>query len=109
MRKGKEPTQDLERSGLTKADLIDAVYARHGGITKNEASTIVETIFSTVKTTLSDGRTVRIKNFGSFEVTSRPGRLGVDPTSGERIFIPAHKGLNFRPARRLRSTLGERK
>lgn len=108
MRKGKDTDKDALRPGLTKADLIDAVYDRHGGLTKNEASTIVETIFSTVKTTLSGGRTVRIKNFGSFEVTARPGRVGVDPTSGEKIFIPAHKGLNFRPARRLRSTLGGR-
>lgn len=98
--------QKAGRSGLTKADLIDAVYQRHGGLTKNEATEIVEAIFSTVKTTLGGGRPVRIKNFGSFEVTRRPGRVGVDPTSGEKIFIPAHKGLNFRPARRLRTSLG---
>jgi len=95
--------------GLTKADLIDAVYDRHGGLTKNEATEIVDTIFKTVKITLGDGRPVRIKNFGSFEVTARPGRVGVNPTSGEKIFIPPHKGLNFRPARRLRSTVAKRK
>lgn len=97
-----------DRPGLTKADLIDAVYQRHGGLTKGEASEIVEAIFNTVKTTLGDGRPVRIKNFGSFEVTARPGRVGVDPTSGEKIFIEPHKGLNFRPARRLRSSLADR-
>ena len=45
---------------------------------------------------------MRIKNFGTFEVTGRPGRVGVNPMSGEKIFIPPHKGLTFRPARRLR-------
>jgi nucleoid DNA-binding protein len=44
---------------------------------------------------------VRIKNFGTFEVTDRPGRVGVNPVSGEKIFIRPHKGLSFRPARRL--------
>jgi nucleoid DNA-binding protein len=95
-----------KRRGLTKADLIDAVYDRHGGLTKSEATEIVDAIFNTVKTTLVDGRPVRIKNFGSFEVTARAGRVGVNPTSGEKIFIPPHKGLNFRPARRLRSSVG---
>ena len=99
------PEPGSERQGLTKADLIDAVYERHGGLTKNEATEIVDAIFQTVKVTLGDGRAVRIKNFGSFEVTARPGRYGVNPTSGEKIFIPAHKGLNFRPARRLRSSV----
>jgi nucleoid DNA-binding protein len=93
------------RRGLTKADLIDAVYERHGGLTKSEATEIVDAIFNTVKTTLGGGRPVRIKNFGSFEVTSRPARTGVNPTSGEKIAIPAHRGLNFRPARRLRASV----
>ncbi|HEX4955622.1 MAG TPA: HU family DNA-binding protein [Thermoanaerobaculia bacterium] len=100
---GKKDVQE-GRKGLTKADLIDAVYQRHGGLTKDEASDIVEAIFSTVKTTLGDGRPVRIKNFGSFEITARPGRVGVNPTNGERIVIPAHKGLSFKPARRLKSS-----
>jgi len=92
-------------TGLTKADLVDVVYDRHGGLTKNEAAEIVEAIFKTVKTSLRDGRTVRIKNFGTFEVTSRPGRMGINPVNGEKIFIPPHKGLSFRPARRLRDVI----
>lgn len=91
----------LDRKGLTKADLVDVVYHRHGGLTKDEATRVVEAIFGTVKTTLGGGRPVKIKNFGTFEVTDRPGRVGVNPSSGEKMFIPPHKGLAFRPARRL--------
>jgi len=95
------PKKPVERKGLTKADLVDVVYRRHGGLTKSEATEIVEAIFGTVKTTLGDGRPVKIKNFGTFEVMERPGRMGVNPSSGEKMFIPPHKGLSFRPARRL--------
>ena len=94
---------ESHRSGMTKADLVDVVYDRHGGLTKDEAAEIVEAIFHTVKSSLGEGRTVRIKNFGTFQITNRPGRNGVNPISGERIFIPPHKGLSFRPARRLKS------
>lgn len=89
------------RKGLTKADLVDVVYRRHGGLTKAEATEVVEAIFGTVKTTLGDGRPVKIKNFGTFQVQDRPGRMGVNPSSGEKLFIPPHKGLAFRPSRRL--------
>ena len=92
--------------GMTKADLVDVVYDRHGGLTKIEAAEIVEAIFKTVKTSLGGGRTVRIKNFGTFEITNRPGRAGVNPVSGERIFIPPHRGLSFRPSRRLKDVRG---
>ena len=98
-----------DRQGMTKADLVDAVYERHGGLTKDEAAEIVDTIIKTVKTSLRRGRTVRIKNFGTFEVTARPGRVGVNPVSGEKIFIRPHKGLSFRPARRLMDVMGPRK
>jgi integration host factor subunit alpha len=93
--------------GRTKADLIDAVYDRHGGLTKDEAAEIVDTIFKTVKSTLAGGRPVKIKNFGTFEITSRPGRVGVNPVSGEKIFIRPHKGLSFKPARRLKDEMLE--
>ena len=89
-------------SGKTKAHLVEVVYDRHGGLTKSEASEIVEAIFTTVKSSLAEGRTVRIKNFGTFQVTKRPGRTGVNPVSGEKMFIPPHKGLSFRPARNLK-------
>lgn len=94
------------RLGVTKADLVDAVYDRHGGLTKGEAAEIVDAIFTTVKSTLADGRPVRIKNFGTFEINRRPGRVGVNPTNGEKIFIPPHKGLSFKPARRLKELEG---
>ena len=93
------------KGGTTKADLIDQVYRCHGGLTKNEAATVVESIFATVKETLVEGRSVRIKNFGTFEVTDRQARTGVDPSNGRRISIPAHRGLAFRPARRLKDVL----
>jgi nucleoid DNA-binding protein len=90
------------RKGKTKAFLVDRVHRRHGALTKEEAAEIVDTIFGTLKSSLVDGKPVRIKNFGVFEVVSRAGRSGVNPASGEPIYIPPHKGLQFRPAKNLK-------
>ncbi len=93
------------RSGLTKADLVGAVYERHGGLTKEEAVRIVEAIFGTVKTVLSSGRAVKIKNFGTFQVMDRPDRRGVNPATGKPMVIAAHRGLNFKPAGHLKQVV----
>ncbi len=93
--------------GKNKADLTDAVYQRHGGLTKSEAAEAVDALFKAVKTTLVDGRPVRIRNFGVFEVTKRQDRTGVNPISGRKMNIPAHNGLSFRPARNLRENIVE--
>ena len=95
-------SKDLKRSGLTKADLTKVVYELHGGLTKHEAAEVVQTILHSVKDTLLEGRPVKIQNFGVFEVTDRQGRAGVDPISGERIYIPPRKGLNFRPSSKVK-------
>jgi len=97
------------RGGLTKADLVDVVYDRHGALTKDEASDIVDAILGIVKSNLGQGRAVRIKNFGVFEVAERAGRMGVNPASGEKMFIPPHKGLSFRPAARLKHQVSKPK
>ncbi len=92
-------------ASTTKADLVELVYRTHGGLTKHEATEVVESILRHMKTSLLAGKTVKIHNFGVFEVVARRGRVGVDPTSGERILIPPRRGLSFRPADRLKREL----
>jgi integration host factor subunit alpha len=98
---------EVKQGSRTKADLVDLVYRSHGGLTKHEAAEVVDSIFRTLKTSLLDGQAVKIQNFGVFEVVARQGRMGVDPSSGERIFIPPRNGLTFRPAHRLKEAVIE--
>ena len=96
------------RQGLTKAELVKRIYQLHGGLTRREAADVVDQIIQAMKTSLLDGRSIKIQNFGVLEVTEREGRSGVDPSSGDRIFIPSHRGLSFRPSPRLKSTIERR-
>ena len=96
----KQPTG---RTQLTKAGLIEAVYQRHGGLSKSEAGDAVDSVIDTLKSGLQGGRKIKITNFGVFEIKSRQVRTGVDPVTGERITIPAHRGLSFRPSEKLQS------
>ena len=96
------------RSGLTRAELVKRIYRLHGGLTRSEAATVVDEILQAMKTNLLDGRSIKIQNFGVLEITRREGRSGVDPSSGEPIFIPSHKGLSFRPSPRLKTTIERR-
>jgi len=100
-------TKHGKAPGVTRADLTEAVYQRHGGLTKTEAAEVVNKIFETVKVNLLEGRQVKIQNFGVFEVAVRKGRAGVNPADGLPIFIPEHRSLSFRPAPRLKDAVQE--
>ncbi len=102
------PARSSGRRGKTKADLARLVYDLHGGLTKHEATEVVNTILQTMKTTLLDGRQVKIQNFGVFEVIDRQGRPGVDPSNGQPIYIPPRKSLSFRPARKVKRAVDGR-
>lgn len=91
-----------QRTGRTKADLISAVHRRHGGLSRAEVAEAVDALFRTLKTTLMDGRPVRLEDFGNFEIRPRPGRKGVHPADGREVEIPARRGVAFRPARAVR-------
>jgi DNA-binding protein HU-beta len=97
----------VRRPGHTKADLITAVHARHGGLSRAEAAAAVDAMFRAVKQTLVEGRAVRLEDFGMFELTDRPGRRGVHPADGSEVEIPGRRGVAFRPARRVRETVAQ--
>jgi nucleoid DNA-binding protein len=97
--------QRRRERGRTKAFLVDCVYQRHGALTKPEAAAVVDALLGAMKLALIDGRPVRIQNFGVFEVVARAGRAGINPADGQPLFIPAHRGLQFRPSRLMRDEI----
>ena len=84
---------------------MDSVYQRHGALTKQEAAAVVDALFGAMKSALIEGRPVRIQNFGVFDVVARAGRAGINPSDGKPLFIPAHRGLQFRPAQVMRQAV----
>lgn len=90
---------------ITRADLSDAVYRRHGGLTRREAKEAVDALIATLRESLARGRAVKIPNFGVFEVVERAPRRGVNPATGRPMMIPAGKALSFRAARKLKERI----
>ena len=86
---------------MTKTDLADAVYRRHGGISRRESADIVDRLLGRIKDELGRDRDVRISGFGNFQVVQRKPRRGRNPQTGEAIPIGARRALVFRPSRSL--------
>jgi len=86
---------------MTKTDLVEVIYLRHGGISRRESLEIVEQLLSRIKRELRRARRVQISGFGSFEVVRRESRTGRNPKTGETIQIGPKQSLIFRPSRSL--------
>ena len=87
---------------LTKADLIDQVYASNPKMTKAHACEAVETILYLLKASLENGEDVLLSGFGKFNVKAKSTRKGRNPQTGEAMMLEARKVVTFKPSGRLR-------
>jgi len=83
---------------VTKADLARAVYDVHGGISRKEASQIVDGMLAVLRQALAREGRIQISGFGRLEVVERKARSGRNPHTGRRIPIPEKKSIVLRPS-----------
>lgn len=86
---------------MNKSELIDAM-AKDAGITKVAAKAALESFISNVTTTLKkkDGK-VSLVGFGTFSVSERAARQGINPATKKPIKIAAKKVAKFKPGSEL--------
>ena len=96
--------ENLGKSTMTKADIVEKVYQKIG-FTKKEAATFVEMVFDSIKNVLERGEKVKISGFGNFVVRRKKERVGRNPQTGEQIKISARHVLTFRPSQVLKAIL----
>lgn len=95
----------LTLNSMTKQDLVAAI-ATKAGLTKKSASDALEATIATVTATLKKGGSVTITGFGTFKVSARAARTGVNPRKpSEKIKIPAMKLPTFKAGKSLKDSV----
>ena len=90
---------------MTKQDLINSA-ASAAGVTKKAAADVLEAVLGTITKSLKKGETVTITGFGTFRVSKRSARVGVNPRNpSEKIKIPAMKLPAFKAGKGLKDSV----
>jgi DNA-binding protein HU-beta len=89
---------------MNKQDLIGSV-AETAGVTKTDASKIIEAVFDTITATLKKGDEVRLVGFGTFAVTKRKASTGRNPRTGEPMKIKASSQPKFKAGKSLKDAV----
>jgi integration host factor subunit alpha len=92
---------------ITKADIVQTVYARLGGFSKKEAADLVDLVFETMKDTLGRGEKIKISGFGNFILRDKRARQGRNPQTGTPIMITERRVLSFKASQLLKQTLND--
>ncbi len=86
-------------------DMVNAIAAA-AGITKKAAGSSLEAIVEIITSELKKGENVTITGFGTFKVSKRAARTGVNPRNpSEKINIPAMKIPTFKAGKALKDAV----
>lgn len=83
---------------MRKADLV-ATISEKTGVPKVDVLVTLESFFTEVKDTLSNGENVYIRGFGSYVVKKRAKKIGRHIKKNVAIEIPEHYIPSFKPAK----------
>lgn len=90
---------------MTKAEIVQALYARVGGFSKKESADIVDLVFEMMKETLARGEKIKISGFGNFVLRDKRQRPGRNPQTGDPIKISERRVLTFKASQILKQVL----
>jgi integration host factor subunit alpha len=94
---------------MTKAEIVQALYARVGGFSKKESADIVDLVFEMMKDTLGRGEKIKISGFGNFVLRDKRQRPGRNPQTGDPIKISERRVLTFKASQILKQALNTTK
>ncbi|MBU0706319.1 HU family DNA-binding protein [Patescibacteria group bacterium] len=90
---------------MTKQDLVAAV-ASTAGVSKRVAGDALEAVLDSVTKELKKGKNVTITGFGTFRISKRAARTGVNPRNpSQKIKIPAMNVPAFKAGKSLKDAV----
>jgi len=82
---------------MNKAELIEAV-AKATKSTKADGERAINAVLSAIMKGVKKGP-VQLVGFGTYKITKRKARTGVNPATGAKIKIPAKKVMTFKASK----------
>ncbi len=86
---------------VTKKDIADLLVEKID-VTHNQALSITNDFFDSIKDSLAKDEEVKLSGFGNFIVREKSARPGRNPKTGEQVMISARKVVTFKAGPKLK-------
>ena len=92
---------------MNKTELVNAI-AEKANLSKVDAKNALDAALNAVAEALAANDKVALIGFGTFSVSEKGERTGLNPRTKEKIVIPARKAVKFKAGAELNAKLGVR-
>lgn len=86
---------------MNKTELITAI-AEKSDLSKKDAEKALKAVIDTISEELQKGEKIQLVGFGTFEVSERAARDGINPKTKNKIHIEASKSPKFKAGKALK-------
>jgi len=91
---------------MNKAELVAEVQKTLGADTsKASAERAIQAVLEGIKKGIKKDKNVQLIGFGTYSVTKRAARDGINPQTGDKIRIKASKAIKFKAGAGLKAVL----
>ncbi len=89
---------------MNKSELINEL-SEETAFSKKDVTRVIDSLIRVVGRTLKKGEKVSLTGFGAFWLSRRPARKGINPSTKERINLPAVTVPRFKAGKNLREVV----
>lgn len=89
---------------MNKSELINSL-SEETTFSKRDVARVLDSLTRIIERTLKKGEKVSITGFGSFWLSYRPKRMGINPATKKRIELEAVNVPRFKAGKNLRSVV----
>lgn len=92
------------KESITRSELIEILTDKfaQSELSKSDVSLSVKELIQFMSTSISEGRRIEVRGFGSFTLRERKPRMGRNPKTGEPVPLGAKYAPHFKPGKDLK-------
>jgi len=94
---------------MTKSEIIEMIAHKQMHLPLKDVELSIKHILDLMSNSLSNGRRIEIRGFGSFSLHYRAPRIGRNPKTGEPVSLPGKYVPHFKPGKDLKMQVNKGK
>ncbi len=91
---------------MTKTQFIENV-ATKTQLTKKDVATVVDATLNEIQEAIKNGEKISFVGFGNFEPKTNKARVGINPSTKEKIQIAESKSVKFKVGKAFKDELNK--
>lgn len=89
---------------MNKSELINAL-SEETNFSKKDVAKVLASFTRIIERTLKRGDKVSLTGFGTYWCSQRPSRIGINPSTKQKIKLPAVRVPRFKPGKHLKEQI----